>query len=196
MKTKERLLHTSTELFSSYGYCGTGLKKIVAESNVAWGSMYHFFPKGKKQLGIESVRYAGDLDNLAFQKVFDEIADPILAVRAIFSEEMRNVKASDFKSVCAVASVAIDVISSSESVNIACQEVFCQWEQTITEVFIKLGVKQADAETVASGLLSALEGATLLSCTYRSTKPLHNAMKMVEITVKDTLSKTIPSNQE
>jgi AcrR family transcriptional regulator len=57
--TKERILDNTGELFRRYGYTGTGLKQIVANANAPFGSVYHFFPGGKEQLGEEVIRRSG-----------------------------------------------------------------------------------------------------------------------------------------
>ncbi|WP_455410071.1 TetR/AcrR family transcriptional regulator [Streptomyces hiroshimensis] len=36
-------------LFRRNGYSGTGLKRIAAEADAPFGSIYHFFPGGKQR---------------------------------------------------------------------------------------------------------------------------------------------------
>jgi AcrR family transcriptional regulator len=50
--TRARLLEAAAQLFREQGYAATGLKQITAEAEAPWGSLYHFFPGGKEQLGI------------------------------------------------------------------------------------------------------------------------------------------------
>ncbi len=195
MNTKEKFLKTSALLFRSYGYSGTGLKKIVAESGAAWGSMYHFFPGGKEQLGVESVLYAGEISNQDFKKIFAKTDNPTAAIRAIFIAESYNMKKNNFIGGCAVAAVAADVASSSEKVRSACFEVFNMWESTIAEMLQKYGIKTTDSESISSLVLSALEGATLLSQTYRSTKPLLQAMEMIDLSFQQILLRTNQSTR-
>ena len=59
--TKDRIVNTSAELFRRQGYAGTGMKQIVAEASAPFGSLYHFFPGGKEQLGDEVIRRSGQL---------------------------------------------------------------------------------------------------------------------------------------
>ena len=59
--TKERIISSSAELFRRQGYTGTGVKEIVAAANAPFGSIYHFFPGGKEQLGAEAIRTSGEL---------------------------------------------------------------------------------------------------------------------------------------
>src|SRR5271165_3677256 len=57
--TRDRILDSSAELFRRQGYAGTGVKQIVASANAPFGSLYHFFPGGKEQLGAETLRSSG-----------------------------------------------------------------------------------------------------------------------------------------
>ena len=43
---------------------GTGVKQIVAEAGAPFGSLYHFFPGGKEELGAETIRRSGFLYGL------------------------------------------------------------------------------------------------------------------------------------
>ena len=51
--TKDRIIDSSAELFRRQGYTGTGVKQIVAAASAPFGSIYHFFPGGKEELGAE-----------------------------------------------------------------------------------------------------------------------------------------------
>lgn len=189
MKTKEKFLTVSSQLFGSQGFSGTGLKQIVTDAGAPWGSVYHFFPEGKEQLGAEAVLHAGAQDNEQFLMAFERKKDVAIAVSTIFKAEIKRLKATDFNYGCTVASVASDVATTSERVREACSKAFMQWQQTISNAFIARSVPKKESDAIADFVLSALEGSTLLCRTYRSVKPMKNAMEMVDILVKDTLTK-------
>ena len=50
--TRERILLAASELFRRQGFAATGLKSILAASDAPYGSLYHFFPGGKEELGV------------------------------------------------------------------------------------------------------------------------------------------------
>ena len=68
--TRERIMDSSAELFRRQGYNGTGVKQIVAAASAPFGSLYHFFPGGKEQLGVEVIHHSGAL----YLDLFAEIA--------------------------------------------------------------------------------------------------------------------------
>ena len=46
--TRERIIEASAELFRRQGYAGTGVKGIASAARAPFGSLYHFFPAGRK----------------------------------------------------------------------------------------------------------------------------------------------------
>jgi len=54
--TRDRIVETSAELFRTQGYSATGVKQIVTAAKAPFGSLYHFFPDGKEELGAEAIR--------------------------------------------------------------------------------------------------------------------------------------------
>src|SRR5919198_6286427 len=77
--TKERILDSSAELFRRQGFTGTGVKQIAAEARAPFGSLYHFFPGGKQQLGEEVIRWSGDMYLQLFVAVMAEVDDVVEA---------------------------------------------------------------------------------------------------------------------
>ena len=58
-KHRDALLAASVRLFRQKGYAGTGLSEILQESGAPKGSLYHYFPGGKVEIGAEAVQLAG-----------------------------------------------------------------------------------------------------------------------------------------
>src|SRR5215472_13481257 len=83
--TRARIVQRSAELFRRQGYTGTGVKQIVAEASAPFGSVYHFFPGGKEQLGAEVIRWSGAIYGQLIDAFFEPGADPVTATRAFFA---------------------------------------------------------------------------------------------------------------
>src|SRR5207248_1290430 len=86
--TKDRILDTSAELFRRQGYMGTGLKQLVAEAGAPFGSIYHFFPGGKEELGAETIRRSGALYLQLFVAIAAEAPDAPSAASAVVLEAL------------------------------------------------------------------------------------------------------------
>ncbi|MER6947172.1 TetR/AcrR family transcriptional regulator [Nonomuraea sp. NPDC000554] len=170
--TKDRIMDASAGLFRRQGYTGTGLKQIVAEAGAPFGSIYHFFPGGKEQLGAEVVRRSGALYGQLFAAVMDAASDPVTGVRDFFAGAARTLVDTGYADACPIATVALEVASTNEPLRQATAEVFTDWIATGTAFFTRAGVSQREARELVVAMLAALEGAFVLSRALRSTEPL------------------------
>src|SRR5260370_8891758 len=82
--TRQRIVETSAELFRTQGYNATGVKQIVTAAQAPFGSLYHFFPGGKEQLGAEAILVSGALYAQLIPAVLDPAPDPVTGVRDFF----------------------------------------------------------------------------------------------------------------
>ncbi len=83
--TRDRIVGASAELFRRQGYNATGVKQIVTEAQAPFGSLYHFFPGGKEQLGAEAIRTSGAMYELLIPAVFGPAPDLVTGVRDFFA---------------------------------------------------------------------------------------------------------------
>jgi AcrR family transcriptional regulator len=173
--TKERIVIATAELFRRQGYTGTGLKQIVSEAEAPFGSLYHFFPGGKEQLGAEVVRQAGHFYFLLFEAIFEAAPDIVTATSDFFAGAAQTLRDTDYADACPIATVALEVASTNETLRTATADVFESWIDAATERSIEAGVSPKKARELAISFLAALEGAFVLSRALRSTEPLEIA---------------------
>lgn len=186
--TRERIVATSAELFARQGYAATGLKQIVAEAQAPFGSIYHHFPLGKEQLGAEAIRISGALYEQLIPAVFDPAPDVVSGVRAFFAGAAEHLAQTGYEDACPIATVALEVSSSSEIMRIACADVFERWVQAGASRFEAAGLAADTARELTIALLCALEGAFVLARAQRSTDPLLLAGEMVAERVERALA--------
>jgi AcrR family transcriptional regulator len=185
--TKERIVTAGAELFRRQGYNGTGVKQIVAEARAPFGSLYHFFPGGKEQLGAETIRWSGEMYAQLLPAVFDPAPDVVTAVRVFFTAAAEHLRETDYTDACPIATVALEVSSVSEPLRQACSDVFQSWIEAGTQRFAQAGIAEDTARDLTIGMFSALEGAFVLSRAQRSTEPLEVAGRLVADSVRSAL---------
>ena len=185
--TRERFVNAGAELFRRQGYNATGVKQIVAEARAPFGSLYHFFPGGKEELGAEAVRTSGALYGLLLPAVFDPAPDVVTGVRDFFRGAAEHLVESGWQDACPIATVALEVSSASEPLREACADVFDGWIDAGTERFVSEGFAPDQARELVIGMVAALEGAFVLSRALRSTEPLHAAGELVAERVEQAL---------
>ena len=183
-ETKQRLLRAGEQLFRTQGYAGTGLKQLSQAADAPWGSLYHFFPDGKEQLGGEILAYVGELYRAGCQAAFERYDDPAEAIERIFVGEAAILEKSDYKNGCPIASVTLDIASTNESLRAACASAFRGWLETIALALWSAGAPPSDATALAGFVLSCLEGAIVLSRAAKSPTALLQSAKFVRQTVE------------
>lgn len=188
MSTKDRILDTTTDLFRRYGYNGTGLKQIVANANAPFGSIYHFFPGGKEQLGDETIRRAGEMYGELVAAVFDAAPDAVTGTSDVFTGAAEVLRETDYLDPCPVATVALEVASANDRLRRATAHVFESWIAGATERYAAAGIPEARAREIGISLIGALEGAFVLGRALRSTEPLEITGRAVTALVREELS--------
>lgn len=168
--TRERIVLAAAELFRRQGYAGTGLKQVVGAAEAPFGSLYHHFPGGKEQLGIEVIARGGAFFQALVTAVYDTEQAPEDSVRAVFSGAAETLRLTDFQDACPIAVIALEVASTSEPMRRATHAVFEQWTAALAE---RLGSRDR-----ALAIIAALEGAFVLARASRTIEPLLAAGEM------------------
>lgn len=178
--TRERIVGASAELFRRQGYNATGVKQIVTEAKAPFGSLYHFFPGGKEQLGAEAIRTSGAMYELLIPAVFGPAPEVATGVRDFFAGAAAHLVETGYEDACPIATVALEVSSSSEVLREACAEVFESWIETGVAMYEDGGhLSREQARELAITMIAALEGAFVLARALRSTEPLAVAGEVV-----------------
>jgi AcrR family transcriptional regulator len=173
--TRDRITGSSAELFRRQGYAGTPIKQILAAANAPFGSLYHFFPGGKEQLGAETIRTSGRLYEEMFATIALQASDVPAAVGQFFSGAAETLVETDYADACPIATVALEVSSTNEQLRQACAEVFESWIGGSTRYFLAAGIEPQSAHELSVSMLCLLEGAFVFCRAMRSTEPLRIA---------------------
>jgi AcrR family transcriptional regulator len=187
--TRERIVETSAELFRRQGYAATGVKQIVTAAQAPFGSLYHFFPGGKEQLGAEAIRTSGVLYALLIPAIFDPAPDVVTGVRDFFAGAAQHLLDTDYADACPIATVALEVSSSSETMREACAEVFESWIDAGAARLQAAGIAFSTARGLTIAMIAALEGAFVLARALRQTEPLEIAGELSANAVLAALEK-------
>jgi AcrR family transcriptional regulator len=186
--TKDRIVDASAELFRRNGYTGTGVKQIVATANAPFGSLYHFFPGGKEELGEEVIRWSGAMYLQLIDAIFDPAPDAVTGVSDFFEGAAATLRETDYADACPIATVALEVASTSERLRQATADVFDSWIEAGAERLIAVGLEAERARELATFVLAALEGAFVLSRAKRTSEPVEIAGRIVTAVVRDALA--------
>jgi AcrR family transcriptional regulator len=186
---RERMVDSALELFRQHGYNGTSLRDVVAHSGGPWGSLHHYFPEGKAQLGVEAVEVAGDAIEAVFRQSTNEGGDFVEAFEWTWSWWTGYVVGDDFVAGCPVAGVALEAHTNSPRLAIAADRVFERWQSFVATGLQISGLDQDEAKDLAALIIAAQEGATLMARAARSPEPLERAGASLTRLMRDRLAK-------
>jgi AcrR family transcriptional regulator len=151
--TKDRILETTAELFRRYGYTGTGMKQIVTEANAPFGSLYHFFPGGKAELGEQVIARSGQMYRELFEAIADGAPDLVSGIEDFFAGAAEVLVATGYEDACPIATVALEVASTSEPLRKATAAVFESWIAAGGERATAAGLDEGAARRLAITLI-------------------------------------------
>ena len=187
VSTRTRILDGAAELFRRNGYAGTGIKAILAASRAPYGSLYHFFPGGKQELGVAVLEHGGVTYRELVVSIFDQHTDVVDATRDFFEGAAEMIEATGYADACPIATVALEVASTNEPMRSAAAAAFESWLSELTDRFVDAGVERSRARELAIELFCAIEGAFLLSRTLRSPEPIRIAGRAAAASVEAAL---------
>ncbi|WP_020494825.1 TetR/AcrR family transcriptional regulator [Sciscionella marina] len=173
--TRTRIREAAAMLFRRNGFPGTGLKSIAAESGAPFGSIYHFFPGGKEQLAEDTIRTTGPEYMRLVLSLIEDATDPLEALGEAFEAAAATLAATDYADACPIATMALEVASTNETLRIATAEVFADWVEAGTRWFSRWVDDPATARELTQSMIMLLEGAFLLSRAARAPEPIHTA---------------------
>jgi len=165
------MVASAATLIRRRGIHGTGLREVVAHSGGPRGSLGRFFPGGKTQLVTEAIDFAlVDLvDDL--ERPLDEAETFPEAISVIVAPWRRLLVDHDFALGCPLAVTICDA-ADNDSLRTHVSELLARWRARVADAYTRFGVPQAEAETLATVLMAALEGALILARAERTIAPL------------------------
>lgn len=186
-RTRERLISASAALFGRQGYVGTGVKQIVETAGAPFGSMYHFFPNGKEELGAETIRWSGAIYGQLIDLFYEPGDDPVTATRRFFDGAAETLRQTDFVDACPIATVALEVASTSEPLRQATADVFESWLANLAGRFRELGLTKSQARNLSVSVFCLLEGSFILARATRDDSHVRTAGRAASETVRAAL---------
>ncbi|MFE7806095.1 TetR/AcrR family transcriptional regulator [Streptomyces sp. NPDC057430] len=173
--TRERIVRTTSRLMQRQGYEGTGIKQISREAGATLGSLYHFFPGGKQELGTAAVRLGDEEFTEFLREALDTEPEPERALVALTAALAQGLRDSDWLDGCPVTSAVVGTATTAPDIQQAAAEAFARWRAVVAGKLAATGFAETDAEELAHTVIATLEGAELAAQTARSAVPLEVA---------------------
>ena len=152
-------------LMREKGARATSIDDVLQHSGAPRGSIYHHFPRGRRQLLEEATEWAGEYmaGRLAEGASAAEVLDTLIGeYRALLVE-------TECRAGCPIVAVAVEAESDLQD---RADAVFTRWEDVLAERLVADGVKRRRAREIAVLAIASIEGALIMARARRDPAPL------------------------
>ncbi|MEU0543419.1 TetR/AcrR family transcriptional regulator [Nocardia sp. NPDC005978] len=168
-ESKRRIEMAAAGLLARHGYHGFGLKKLSEAAGLPYGSIYHHFPGGKEEIAVSAVTSTGVVLGQMLREAPEDVFD---RTATLFEVMVTKLTASQWTDGCPVGTPALDGGSDVAAVRTACVSAFDAMASGFAELLTEMGMPEPQSRELATTVVAAYEGATLLARVRRSDEPL------------------------
>lgn len=154
------MVATAAELVGSSGVAATSFSAVLAKSRAPRGSIYYYFPEGKRQLIRDSVEWTQALV-LDHQRAC-AARSPAGVLDHFVRFFRQSVVSSECTAGCPIAAVAVGSYARELPLQSAVRAGFRSWVALLSDQLEARGVPRSQAQSVALTTLAAVEGALIL----------------------------------
>lgn len=168
-----RLVESAITLMRRSGLAGAGINEIVRASGAPKGSVYHYFPAGKRQIVAEG------LDAYSYRVVAFIDASMVgrggarARVLALFEAFARRLEEGEYRHSCPIGTVCLDLDDAQDELRPVLDAAFSAF---IGAIAARLPFRDRKRTRSFAGLaLSAIEGAYVRGRAEHSAEPFREA---------------------
>ncbi|MDH6605220.1 AcrR family transcriptional regulator [Streptomyces sp. SAI-208] len=171
---RERMVFSAAQLIRRDGVAATGMREVAAHAGAPRGSLQHYFPGGKEQLVNDAVGWAGRYAGNRVARFLAALPEPTPS--GLFAAMVRQwtdeYESAGFAGGCPVAAATVDWAESTESTRAAAAEAFATWTGPVARALSGMGVPEERSGSLATLMVSSLEGAILMARAEQDVRPL------------------------
>jgi AcrR family transcriptional regulator len=176
---RERMVYAAAQSVRERGVSGTALRDVVERAAAPRGSLQHYFPGGKDQLITEALAWSSDYAAGTVQRYVESTANPTPSglLAAMTRGWRAEFSARGFQRGCPLLAAAADAAADDPALRAAIEAGFEGWLTPVRSALRDMGVPAARARSLATVLISALEGAIVLARTKHDDTPLRDLVR-------------------
>ncbi len=168
--TKAHIIHQAALLFNQKGYAGSSIADIMQATGLKKGGIYNHF-KSKDEIALQAFDYAVSLVQKRVWDAVKQKTDAISRLKALMQIHLDYIDNPPLTGGCPIMNTAIESDDAYPILRDRANQAMESWRNLIIRI-VQKGIKKQeikpdiDAEIVASFLISAIEGAIMMSKLY------------------------------
>jgi TetR/AcrR family transcriptional repressor of lmrAB and yxaGH operons len=183
-------VRAAATLFRRNGYAATGINEIAELAGAPKGSLYHYFPDGKEQIGEAAVRFAGKGMIVTLEKLEMEHKSTVAIIQAYCQLLVGWMAKSGFRDGCPISTTLLEAAPQSEGIALAGREAFAAWRGVFERTLRRDGFSKPDALRLSTLAVSSIEGALILARAESSGEPIEDVARSLAMVLgKDASSR-------
>ncbi len=174
--TKQEIIRRVAPVFNKQGFAGSSLSDVMQATGLHKGGIYNHFDS-KEQLALEAFDYAADLMRQRWERAISSSGTTLGQLEAFLEDFSRMYPAPEIAGGCPLLNTAIESDDTNPALRDRVRWAFSYWHGCIADIVRRgqqHGEVQADTDAngIATFLISAMEGALMLSQLEESADPL------------------------
>ena len=179
--TKLYIIRQAAQLFNQKGYAGSSIADIMQATGLKKGGIYNHF-KSKDDLAIQAFDYAASLVQKQVLDAVRQEKHSVKKLQALIKVHLNYLNNPPLPGGCPIMNTAIESDDAYPILRDRAQLAMDEWHKLIIRIVQKGIAKQQikpniNSETVASFIISAIEGAIMLSKLYQDTAHLERVIE-------------------
>lgn len=169
--TKAHIIEQAAILFNQKGYAGSSIADIMAATGLKKGGIYNHF-KSKDEIALQAFDYAASLVQQKVWNIVRRKKNALDRLQALIQVHLDYVDNPPLAGGCPIMNTAIESDDAYPELRARAASVMDSWRDLIIRI-VQKGIKKQeikadiDPEIVASFLISAIEGAIMMSKLYQ-----------------------------
>jgi TetR/AcrR family transcriptional repressor of lmrAB and yxaGH operons len=183
-KHRGAIVRAAATLFRRNGYAATGINEIAEVAGAPKGSLYHYFPEGKDQIGEAAVRFAGKGVVVTLEKLEQEHRTAAAMMQAYCRLLVGWMAKSGFRDGCPISTTLLESAPQSQGIALAGREAFANWRAVIARALVRDGFSKVEARRLSTLAVSALEGSLILARVESRGEPIEHVAKSLAVVLR------------
>lgn len=178
-------MRAAATLFRRNGYAATGINEIAELAGAPKGSLYHYFPDGKQQIGEAAVRLAGKSVVVTLEKLELQHETTAAVIQAYCRLLAGWMAKSGFRDGCPIATTLLESAPQSEGIARAGREAFAAWRRVFERTLLRDGFSKANALQLSRLTVSSIEGALIVARAESRSVPIKDVAKSLSTVLRN-----------
>ncbi len=141
MTTKDKIIDATIYFLLKKGFHGTRINEITVYSKTSKGSFYYYFPKGKEQVCIESLKAYSIKLSFKYRELFEKSNTLEGGLRNIIEYSKTEIEKSQYNNSSLLINISQEIDSNYKEIQMVCKDLFKLIINTIESFFLKYDIK-------------------------------------------------------